>query len=324
MVKRIAFIADTPSHPITSGRRTRLINLVENLKSFRSVDVHFVYLNYRNERVDGENQSYWGTCFHNLKIENPVLSFWSMIKPRFRFFANPHNISVDQDFRTELAEKIWQIHQTFHFDIVVSEYVFTSKYLELFEESVLKIVDTHDVYSDRYLEFLRLSLEPPDQSVSKSDEKKALARADVVLAIQCNDAKFFEELTSNTKRVIEIGLINSPKTLPQRVYKGNILFVASNTPWNIRAYDFLVTQIMPELRKLDLKVQLTIVGSLVDHVDKQVDVIYRDYVPDIDELYGQMDIAVNPTDVGSGLKIKTIEALATKCLWLVIHTVLKE
>src|ERR1019366_5891230 len=101
------------------------------------------------------------------------------------------NIHLDAWYFEEIGRRVKVIVEYEKIDIVMLEYQYYSKLLDSIS-GVLKIIDMHDVFADRYKEFIRNGKRPaPWYSVSANDEKKAINRADIVLAIQDGDAAVF-------------------------------------------------------------------------------------------------------------------------------------
>ena len=79
--------------------------------------------------------------------------------------------------------------------MVVCEYAFISKSLDLFKKSVYKILDTHDRFTDRFQTYLNNKLQPDWVSLFRDQERKALQRANLNLAVQHKDADYFSKLS---------------------------------------------------------------------------------------------------------------------------------
>ncbi len=102
-------------------------------------------------------------------------------------------------------------------------------------------------------------------------------------------------------------LLNSPKT-HDIVFTGNL-----NYPPNIAAVNYLVTQIIPEAQKRNLKLKILVSGAnpsteitkLNSHID------LTGWVDDIRTSYSSGKIFVAPMFIGTGLQNKLLEAMAT-------------
>src|SRR5690606_19927881 len=66
-------------------------------------------------------------------------------------------------------------------DAVMVEYVYLSKVLECFPDTVHKLLDTHDVFTDRHRRYLANGERPQWFSTSAREEARALGRAHTVI-----------------------------------------------------------------------------------------------------------------------------------------------
>ena len=78
---------------------------------------------------------------------------------------------------------------------ILVNYVFLSRCLD-YAQDMLKLIDTHDRFADRQLQYRPFRAEPNFYYTDRESEAAALDRADVVLAIQSEEAAYFAGLTS--------------------------------------------------------------------------------------------------------------------------------
>lgn len=84
---------------------------------------------------------------------------------------------------------------------------------------------------------------------------------------------------------------------------------------NIKAFDFLVDELVPELAKSDRAFRLLIFGGGLDpdrvtRITKQPQITYAGFVDDPETYYAGADIFLNPVVEGGGIKTKLIDAIA--------------
>ena len=174
---------------------------------------------------------------------------------------------------------------------------------------MLKLIDTHDVFTDRHLLHLKQDVRPVWFSTTAKEEKKGLSRADALIAIQDKEAKFFKKLVEDI-RVISIGHITtvvSPS--PANEQSNNILIIASYNDSNLHATNTFLTMIFPEIRKKVPDSKIILAGKLCTKIEDQDGLLKMGEVEDLGNVYKLADVVVNPVIFGTGLKIKTIEAL---------------
>ena len=86
--------------------------------------------------------------------------------------------------------------------MAILSYVFYSRLFESMPGTVRKLIDTHDVFSDRFRLYRAHGQANEFFSTGRTEEGKALDRADAVLAIQEWDANHFRSLTARPVVVV--------------------------------------------------------------------------------------------------------------------------
>lgn len=175
-----------------------------------------------------------------------------------------------------------------------------------------KVIIVHDV-----MELRRQSLEaaglPLDFDVEMiTREISAFRRADVCLAIKTEEADYIRTVAPGC----EVALI--PFAAPQievdiaAPREASALFVGSDNFPNRDALAWLLERIWPDVRLQRPRAQLRVVGG-VGRTYRETWPAGAEAVGVVDDLraeYRRAAVALIPLRVGSGLKIKTVEALA--------------
>jgi len=342
--KKILVISPVPSHPQNIGNRTRIFNFLSNLKKL-GYEVHFLY-SYSKIANPGPSSKLdlkkmyktWDKVYiipHDFKTKrldfieeiNTKIGSWGIFLekhlPRLhslqrKFRKTLHRkksfrfMPADEPYNTKLDKFIKKLNQKKQFDAVVVEYFFFSKALELFNEKTLKIIDTHDVFSNRHKPYLNKKIDYEGYSIKTHEETKALNRADIIIAIQEEEAKFFRKILNKNKKIISIGDIqNLKKPIKRNSKRKNIVFIGSLCPaakYGIN--DFFLKKIFPKIKKKYPDAKFLIAGSMSDITKESKGVIRLGKVKDIKKVYNSSDIIISPLFVGTGLKIKNTEALA--------------
>jgi glycosyltransferase involved in cell wall biosynthesis len=198
---------------------------------------------------------------------------------------------------------------------VFSEYVFFSKCLEVVRGSSLRVIDTTEVFFRNEERFRIPGLAAPTLC-SEASEKAALSRADVLIAIQKNDAEALRAALPG-KRVITVPHTYRKSQLRRAVPdRGVVLFVGSSNPFNVHGMREFLERAWPLVLQEAPFARLQVVGSF-----PQNEVLGRpgtEYVGQLsdDELAGRYQAAhvvINPQVAGTGLKVKCVEALSAGC-----------
>jgi glycosyltransferase involved in cell wall biosynthesis len=198
---------------------------------------------------------------------------------------------------------------------VFSEYVLFSKCLEVVRGSSLRVIDTTEVFFRNAERFRIPGLAAP-AVCSEASEKAALSRADVLIAIQKNDAEALREALPG-KRVITVPHTYRESQLRSAVPdRGVVLFVGSSNPFNVHGMREFLEHAWPLVLQEAPFARLQVVGSF-----PQAEVLGRpgtEYMGPLsdDELarrYQTAHVVINPQIAGTGLKVKCVEALSAGC-----------
>ena len=306
---KILFISPTPTHPQSAGNRARIFKMVALFKE-QGHDVSFVYSNQEQSDVDGM-RNYWGDSLYVVDYSPPrsKKNKWfdgllNKLNKDRQYYSN-----IDDFYNQNLDGFLHELTLKNIFDIVVVEYVFLSKAFLNFPASTLKVLDTHDVMTNRHRLFLDNGKKPSWYSTSATQEQKGLNRADHIISIQDNEKKYFSKLIS--KPITTIGHIVDiyPLNLANSPPRKKILFLGSNNPSNVFGIQRFITEIFPYLRASISDLELIIVGTVCSKVLDQEGIVKLGELPNLKSIYDLSDIVINPLTIGTGLKIKSIEAL---------------
>ncbi len=281
-------------------------------------DLSFLLLAPPGTRIDG-TQKWFGTkAFQHLEFCNPLKKF------RFCGLPIPDRIgnrlaerglisySVDQWYNDRLDARLAGLAGE-PWDAVICNYVFLSRALLPFRGRALTILDTHDVYANRHKMLMGCGLKPQWFFTSPVEETKGLRRADRVLAIQENEAAVFRQQLRGRGDVRVVGHLIPPRPLDIRDGAGSplrLLYAASNNNLNVTALKKFLDEVWPPIRARTPAVELWVYGSVCDSVFPREGVRLCGIINEMKRAYEETDVAINPMSAGSGLKIKSIEALA--------------
>ncbi|MGH7454772.1 MAG: glycosyltransferase family 4 protein [bacterium] len=134
-------------------------------------------------------------------------------------------------------------------------------------------------------------------------------RADVIIAIQKQEAEFFKRLTN--KPIVTVGHLIALHPPSAPAYNNHeLLFVGAITRDNQRGIEFFIKEILPRIQSKLPNVKLFLAGNICDAVDNSPACVKLGVVDDLGEIYQRAAIVINPAYTGTGLAIKSIEALS--------------
>ncbi len=297
-MNKILIFSPTPSHPQNAGNRIRIFSLAKYLQKMGNA-VHFVY--FTQEGLTQEQESAMQNEWDSLTIISAV--------KRYSPSAETHYL-VDDWYQENLGPQIQKKCKELDIDIILIHYIFQSKLLEFVPNNIVKIIDTIDKFSDRHLMQKKQGLEPDYFYTVEEEEAKAFNRADIILAIQDNEADFFRSLTD--KKVEVIGHIEKSHFLDKKYTKLNTIgFIGSHNSSNIESILLFIDKFSEYVNMHHIDIKLLIAGSVCTKITpthKSIELL--GFIDDLKDFYSTVDLIVNPLVLGTGLKIKSIEALS--------------
>ncbi|MCC5940053.1 MAG: glycosyltransferase [Balneolaceae bacterium] len=336
MAKKILIISPVPVFPWHAGNRMRIKNICYALMN-HGYELDFFYIGFEKQLSDNHQEFFNGRIIDHA-IDDSTFELGKDPFLRIREVQNGLKIKADYlqrkfldgnnsaNFNKSLNEfknikKYRLLKQQLSgrsYSAVLLNYAVYSHLFDLFSDDVVKIIDTHDRLSNRYKLFLDEGLEPVVwKSISPADEKKSLSKADVILAITQKEADYFRSLTKKAG----LNILTVPHFSPYSdvpVSDGHnrqtILTVGGKSVINLNGLNWFLENVWSKIAESFKQAELYVAGSICDesskfNTKKSVTLLGRFDKPQ--EVYHTTDLCVNPIQFGTGLKIKTIEALSS-------------
>jgi len=293
-------VSPIPSHPQFQGNSARIHRMGRCLQAL-GYRVHFLY--YPLEGLDPqqrEDMSADWDYFYSLPCDLPTGGQMSQ----------EDHYGIDDWYDPRVGDLAAELHRRWNYRLVLVNYVWFSGVLEALPDGVFKVVDTHDVFGDRHLRSIEAGMPPEWFYTTVEEDLRGLRRANLVVAIQDQERDHYRAL--GLPRVETVGFITpqrqaAPRPRP-RIAVG---YLASSNPWNVNGFEKLVDALAahPDLgTQADFLLAGPICGKIAQHrlgPFRPLGMVDR-----VDDFYAQVDIALNPMLGGTGLKIKTVEALS--------------
>lgn len=197
-------------------------------------------------------------------------------------------------------------------DVVVTNYVFLGNVFDspFLNETALKVILTHDVRHQRSAHFQKLGLAASELNWSREQETIVLRKAQVLLAIQEEDANLFWEMTPECKVIsMPMSAVSHSHTVKQ--VPGRCLFVGSRANHNYYGLQWFLENVWSKVLQLNPNCSLHVCGTVCDLIQgtfPNVRLLGR--VDDLKPEYGAASVCLVPLLAGSGLKIKLVEAMS--------------
>ena len=249
---------------------------------------------------------------------------WETVKPRLQQIrgkvrppgdatpARERRADIHEYFISDkLIETVGRLARRYKPHAVIAEYIFATPLFDVFAPTTMKIVDTIDVFSLKEHQVLAFGITDFLAS-SEEDERRYLLKADVVVAIQSREAALLRAIVPE-REVILTGVdfdvvddLRADSIVPFR-----IAVVASDNPLNVHGLREFLAECWPAIKSTCPGATLHVVGLVGNMVRVEDSSIrYSGWVADLDVVYREAAVVINPAMAGTGLKIKSVEAIA--------------
>ena len=314
MGKRILFISDTIVMPLERGNRKRVYNLI-NMMREHGCDVDFLFLHTYPEEDPALTKEFIGED-HFITFKNKKRPFHVWLKRKVRAVLEIlhipflfRNFSIDESLSPELGPFLTKLFEKEHYDIVWCEYIYTSKALLYVPEGVTKVIDTVNAFTFKRAMYDAVGFKNYIFAINKKEEARGLKRADYVVAIQKEEEEFFKTIAPEDVKCLTIGE-NMPVKEPYAANTNTILFLGSYYVVNREGVKDFIANVLPLLKESGVSYTFKLVGSICKHIPDSDEYIKMGYVEDIEDSYKDARLVINPVNQGTGLNIKSIEAIS--------------
>lgn len=310
-MKKVLIVSKCPTHPTDAGNRQWILAQAETLKRM-GCDVHFLYIEERGlktpkEQYDrdlNETEAYWGDKFHLLKVTKLQKALFNLNMRYRKLFCHWH-YHVDDNYPWGLGKMVNALDSEYHFDICIINYYYLSK---LFTQINIpkKAIATHDLIA-----YKDIKIGEPTLCITADTEAKAMQRCPNIFALQTVEADYFQMLSPKSKVYNFFGEFR----YQSQPIAGNhdIVFLSGGNGFNQNGIKWFLKVVFPVIRKRFADTRLLIGGSICKAMPQLKDVegvVLQGYVANPYDFYAQADVCINPCYQGTGLKIKTFEAVS--------------
>jgi hypothetical protein len=217
-------------------------------------------------------------------------------------------LGLDRTFCHDvMISAVTRLQQALGPHVLLAEYIWMTRILPLVPDHVVKVVDTHDVFSTKRDKVLRFGVD--DLNVEPAEEANRLSRADLVVAIQDDERRELQRIVPGIP-VVTAGVDFDCVDDPGAPSGQRILYVASANALNRKGLADFLRLAWPAVRRAIPAADLMLAGDIGATLVADVPGVTRlGRVADLSPLYGDARVVINPGVAGTGLKIKTLEAL---------------
>lgn len=308
---KILIVSKCPTHPTNAGNRWWILSQAEMFMSLGH-EVHFLYINELPLKRDAapyiesleQTRKYWGDKFHLFTVSK--FQKYKMIAAKLYRMKFGHNYwKVDDQYPFGLEQMVNELDGTIHFDVCIINYYYLSR---LFEHINIpkKAIATHDCIA-----YKQLKTGMPTLCITADTEAKAMQRCPHIFALQEQEADYFQLLSPCSKVYNLYGKYEHHAQALVGNHK--MVFLSGNNVFNQNGIRWFLREVFPDIRRAVPDAEVLIGGSIckiIKDLDNIDGVKLLGGVDDPAEFYAQADVAINPVYQGTGLKIKTFEAIS--------------
>lgn len=291
----------TPTHPPVQGNRQRVFDMC---RAIQSVGAELTVLYYSTEGISASDVRQMRESWGDIEVVFP-----RGFVPRQSLVRHP---AIDDWYDESVTPAVVQLCERKNFDICIVNYAWYSKIFESLPDCVVRVIDTHDVFGGRAQRFAEIGLSPEWFHTSVAQEAAGLDRSDFIIAIQEGEA---ETLRMRTKsRVRTVGYLSAPNFQPPPVHGAGsrlkVGYVGSGNPFNVSSM-LSFADAVHAASHLTGRIEFHVAGSICAAlVGASQAFVLHGVVDNLAKFYRSIDVAVNPMTGGTGLKIKSLEALS--------------
>ncbi len=306
-------LSTTPPFPRHYGNRNRVRQTLEFLRA-SGYSISFLLYPFDEEWTRGIPDYY--------KQLAEQFDYFSVI-PNSRALhqqAVGFHHGIDEWWDENIERQLTWLLARKRFDVLFVNYTFLSKAFLAAGDACLKLLDTHDQFTDRREIFERFGAPPEFFYTTADQEAIAFDRADAVIAIKASEADFIRAVTN--KPVFAIPYWDSDALAKSTAGRGaqvafdherplRLGFIgAANSVNSLNLRRFL-NQFYRHLRLYDLPVRVIVAGGVCAQIGDDYPFVERvGRVEDLADFYHNIDAVIAPLEFSTGIKIKIGEALA--------------
>ena len=312
-MSKVLVISKVHTHPTNMGNCWGILAQTKILQQL-GCEVDFLYVEERGlskgiqKRFDAQYEltnAYWGNHFLFLKVGKTEKFFKNLLVKYRQYFCAWHEGTYDK-YPLGLTNYVKKLQAENSYDICIVNYYYLTKLFKQVKFSKMACF-THDALS-----YKNLVVGEQTPWIDANQEARALQLCTDIFAVQDEERNYFHILSPKSR----IFNIYSKYNYTEMSVVGNhtIVFLSGDNKFNQNGLNWFIKNVFPLIRKRYNDAKLVVAGGICKVLKNKyyevdgVDLI--GYVDDPKELYAMGDVAINPVYQGTGLKIKTFEAIS--------------
>ncbi|MBQ4645927.1 MAG: glycosyltransferase family 4 protein [Candidatus Gastranaerophilales bacterium] len=318
---KILIITKTDYLTKNSGSTAYLKSIIQGLKKENKVEVLNMYKIEKIFFFDKEGINYFNNAFkigklhfcYGVLLRRILFSLQYILNNNFFLNFLPKYTPALQPFDKKEINFVINHIKKKKYTTVIANYISSSNVFKenFFKEKNIKtIILTCDIIQNRIKIFKEKGINC--QNIAHWTEEKeieAWQSADIIVSIQKEETQQIQQLCPNKKIIttpVSFDLKMTSKKRLEREFQKNIMFIGANNPPNKSAVEFLLSFAS------EINATFNIYGGVCKEFKKQnqKNVVFKGKLDNLQEAYQNNDIALVPLIGGTGLKVKSVEALS--------------
>ena len=328
----IAIVCDTAPYPTRSGDNQRIAELIRVLRQ-GDWYVHLVLCGFTDRRGRELCRRNFdalhvfpgsGLRVHLRNFARRTVRFIDRGGARFglppleeiarRLLGRPLTplvIDYWERYPKGLSQFVAKLGRRFLWKALIVEYIWLHPAIDDLDSNISRLLDSHDLQHKRVEEFESRGMSFP-LKITREEESRIFARFDAVIGIQATEAGVIKAMCPQV-RVLTVGSSGAGGSdLSPRVIPARLLYVGGYNGANVDGLRRFLTSIWPEIIRQDPKAHLRVCGYVHRDFSRELfpNVTFLGYRESVEAEYAEAAVVINPAWIGTGLKIKSVEALA--------------
>lgn len=325
---KIAMFSAVPPVPAHEGNRSRILALSRAVRE-QGHDLSFVWLRAGDDSSGDRTAivaEFGEDRLHEVWPEGGMagLLFFLRWLPRrlarklCRVLGMPKGTyaRLDERARYGWRRPIQAVMETVQPHVVLIEYVhYSFVALEPRLDRASYIIDTHDSYSEQETALRSGKARAREwMFLRPGDEVAGFRRADVILAIQQQEADLFRRQLGSHPRNPQVAVVShfvdlsAPPVMEHEARRA--LFLGSRNASNVRSCRMLIDQVLPLVLRTMPDFRLVLAGQVCEAVEDHPAVLKLGRVGEVREAFVMAPLLINAMVMGTGINIKLLDAMA--------------
>ena len=318
------------------GCTSYIYNIVKYLKS-KGFSIDFLSNNPDNDFEDFDELNQKEKLIDNLFLFNsndikPQKKYFGLIKTRYKYKKGKRYIKTyfcgvgislkpDEKYYStwvndEFVEFYNNVVNSNHYDYINIHYIQFADLLKYGQTPS----NTTTIYSMHDANYLQEFYCDSENKFNKNPIEKEILQVslfDKIMSISVDEKQFFEKLLPDKKFYFLPPIVDKQNTNKKITKDINILFLGHQNPYNYEGIVWFLEKVYPLLKH---KNNIWIAGKVINMLIQdgrftpeklaEAGINTIEFAQDLDELYARTKISIVPMFRGTGMKIKTIDAMS--------------